>query len=437
LYSIKAIFLVIWQYQLKRRTLYIIILIVSVLGLFAVQYQYLNIGLNLAKVQFQKKVGLAAQEIKEDLINENQLTFLIGKAITLDDSYFTLSVDSVQDASRHFLNDFLTHRLTANGIDKDFSYRLFTKDSTDYLTAPLTYDKTEKVITYPVELEGYLPLLLNKNLILELQFKDLNNYFLFQLNGLTIPSLIFMIAIIFVIIWVLRSFYWQSSVITTTNDFINNLTHELKTPVFSIGLASKILQEKSSAEQKPLIELIQEQVNRLKIHIEKVLELSSLESKRKLLELHKMDFKPNLSKLCEQFQKLATLEDIHFEYHLKGEKYFLKAEPTHLENAVNNLLDNAKKYAEHPEIELTAEMKGNYLQIAIQDNGIGISPTEQELMFYKYYRISQGDTHKVKGYGLGLSYVKEIVKRHKGKIKVESELGKGTVIYLYLPLYGK
>ncbi len=421
---------------MKRRTFYIIILVVSVLGLFAVQYQYLNIGLNLAKVQFQKRVGIAAQEIKEDLITENQLTFLIGTAITMDDSYFALSVDSIQDASRHFLNDFLTHRLTTNGIDKDFSYRLFTKDSTDYLTSPITYKETEKFISYPVELEGYLPLLLKKNLILELRFKDLNNYFLFQLNGLTIPSLIFMIAIIFVIIWVLRSFYWQRSVITTTNEFINNLTHELKTPVFSIGLASKILQEKGTEEQRPLIELIQEQTNRLKIHIEKVLELSSLESKRKLFELQKIDFKPNLEVLCKQFQKQATLEDIPFQYKLTGERFILKAESIHLENAINNLLDNAKKYAEYPVIELTAEIKGNYLVVGIKDNGIGISPAEQQLMFKKYYRISQGDTHKVKGYGLGLSYVKEIIKRHKGKIKVESELGKGTVIYLYLPLYG-
>lgn len=422
---------------MKRRTFYIIILIVSVLGLFAVQYQYLNIGINLAKVQFQKKVGLAAQEIKEDLITENQLTFLIGKAITLDDSYFTLSVDSVQDASRHFLNDFITHRLTENGIDKDFSYRLFTKDSTDYLTAPLTYKETEKIISFPVELEGYLPQLLQKNLILELQFKDLNNYFLFQLNGLTIPSLIFMIAIIFVIVWVWRSFYWQHNVITTTNEFINNLTHELKTPVFSIGLASKILQEKGTADQQPLVEVIQEQTQRLKIHIEKVLELSSMESNRKLFTLQKIDFKPHLKLLCEQFQKLATLEDIPFQYELTGEEFRIKAETNHLENAINNLLDNAKKYAEHPEIELTAAIKGHYLIIAVKDNGMGISPAEQQRMFQKYYRVSQGEVHKVKGYGLGLSYVKEIVKRHQGKIKVESELGKGTVIYLYLPVYGK
>lgn len=421
---------------MKKRKLYIIILVVSVLGLFAVQYQYLNIGLNLAKIQFQRKIGLAAQEIKEDIRSENQLTFLVGQAITMDNSYFALSIDSIQDASRHFLNDFLTHRLTENGIDKDFSYRLFTRDSTDYLTAPDVYDLDEKIISYPIELEGYLPKLLNKGLILELQFKDLNNYFLFQLNGLTIPSLVFMVAIIFMIFWVLRSFYWQSTVITTTNDFINNLTHELKTPVFSIGLASKILEEKATEEQKPIISLIQDQTNRLKNHIEKVLELSSLESKRKLFELKPIDFKKNLEELCEQFQRIALLDKSDFQYELLGEIFSIKAEPAHLENAINNLLDNAKKYSEKPEIFLKAEVVNNELVVSVKDNGIGLSPDQKELMFQKYFRASQGDSYKVKGYGLGLSYVKEIVKRHKGKIKVESELGHGTVIYLYIPLYG-
>ena len=96
---------------MNKRKLYIAVLVVSVVGLFVVQYQYLNIGLNLAKVQFQRNIGQAAQIIKEGLSTQNQLTFLIGQAITLDERYFTLSMDSIQDASRHFLNDFITYRL--------------------------------------------------------------------------------------------------------------------------------------------------------------------------------------------------------------------------------------------------------------------------------------------------------------------------------------
>lgn len=422
-------------FSLKKRRIYIIILVVSVLGLFAIQYRFLNIGINLAKVQFQKKIGTAAQLIKEDLVTENQLTFLVGQAITLDDHYFTLSMDSIQDASRHFLNDFITHRLTENGIDKDFSYRLFTKDSTDYLTSPVTYPDRKDLITYPIELEGYLPQLLKTNLVLELQFKDLNNYFLFQLNSLTIPSLLFLIAIIAVIIWVLRSFYWQRNVITTTNEFINNLTHELKTPVFSIGLATKILEKQNEGKQSEVITLLKEQTERLKILIDKVLELGSLESRKQVMTLTEVDFHDTISNLCSQFQTIAELEGFIFTSQIADTPFRIKAEESHLENAINNLLDNAKKYSDNPKISLIAKKENNYLSIKITDNGIGLSQREKERIFEKYYRVTQGDTHKVQGHGLGLSYVKEIIKRHKGKIVVASEPSNGTQITLLIPLY--
>ncbi len=421
---------------MKKRTFYIVILVISVLGLFAIQYRFLNIGINLAKVQFQRKIGFAAQEIKEDLVTQNQLTFLIGQAITMDDSYFSLSMDSIQDASRHFLNDFITHRLTENGINKEFTYRLFTKDSTDYLSSPQTYEDQENLITYPIELEGYLPQLLRKNLILELQFKDLNSYFLFQLNGLTIPSLIFMIAIIVVIVWVLRSFYWQRNIITTTNEFINNLTHELKTPVFSIGLATKILEKQTEDKESEVISLLKEQTNRLKSLIDKVLELGSLESRKHVIELQPLDFHPNLLKLVQQFRTVAEVEGFQFNHSIQEGPFMIKAEASHLENAILNLLDNAKKYSDEPNVYLNAVKENGYLRIQVEDNGIGLSAKDQDMIFEKYYRVHKGDTHKVKGHGLGLSYVKEVVKRHKGKIRVMSEIGKGTTITLEIPLNG-
>ena len=115
---------------------YIIIFIISVIGLAFIQYQYLKVGLNLAKVQFNSKAGQAVQAIKQDLSHQNELTFLMEQAITKDSSYFKMSVDSIQDASRYFLNDFLVDRLMQSGIKSEFNYRLFKNDSTVYLTSP-------------------------------------------------------------------------------------------------------------------------------------------------------------------------------------------------------------------------------------------------------------------------------------------------------------
>src|SRR5690606_11679805 len=114
----------------------------------------------------------------------------------------------------------------------------------------------DRLAAFPIVLQGYLPDLVENRLILELQFRDLSTYFLFQLNGLTLPSLLFLAGIVAVIIWVLRTYYWQRNLITHTNEFINNLTHELKTPVFSIGRASKILDESATETQKPVIKII-------------------------------------------------------------------------------------------------------------------------------------------------------------------------------------
>ncbi|AVR46252.1 two-component sensor histidine kinase [Christiangramia fulva] len=418
---------------MKRRNIYIAIFIISVLGLFVVQYQYLRIGLNLARVQFDKKIASAGVGIKEELATENQLSFLVAQAITKD-NYFKLSKDSVQDASRYFLNDFIRQQLSENGINTDFSYRLYTRDTLDYLQSPHPFDEDSSLINYPFSLEGYLPTVIEKPLILELQFNDLNSYFISQLNGLTVPSLLFILAIILVVVWILRSFYWQSNVITTTNEFINNLTHELKTPVFSVGLATKILEESVQEKQKPIVAMIRQQVEKLKRHIDQVLELGNLESRKKLFELKEINLRPLLKEWCDYYREISEVEKTSFQCEIEERDFMVMAAANHLENAIANLIDNARKYSDVPEIKLKAVKEGKNLIISVADNGIGIDKKEKQHIFKKYYRISNGDVHKVKGYGLGLSYVKEIIKRHKGKIKIESETGKGTTVFIILPL---
>ena len=426
---------------MRGKNFYIIVLVVfvvSAIGLSIVQYQYLKIGLNLAKVQFNQKIGLAVNEIKEGLHQSNELTFLVGKSLTKDDSFFKLSMDSVKDASSYFMNDFLRDKLLQQGIKTDFTYILYAKDSTDYLRSPNTYNKEDSLLKYPIELSGYLPVQVKKRLILELQFKNLNKYFLFQLNGLTIPSLLFIIAIIFVIIWVLKSFYWQKKMITITNEFINNLTHELKTPVFSIGLATKILQEKSIDKNKELVNMIRTQVDKLKNQIEKVLELASLEGKKNFVEKKINDFKPDILNLIKDFEQLTSLEGIEFISEVRGDAYILKCNSYHLEIAINSLLENAKKYTkENVKIILLVYKEDNKLIVSVKDNGIGISDADKKMVFDKYFRVSSGDIHKVKGYGLGLNYVQRIIKLHKGRIKVKSEIGQGSEFIISLPLYKK
>ncbi len=417
---------------MNRKYLYIALFVVSVLGLFVIQYQYLRISLNLAKVQFDRKVAEAGTHMQEELQTQNQLTFLIAQGLTQSTQYFKLSSDSLTDASRHFLDDFVTQQLNEQGIEVAHSYRLFTRDSTFYLKAPREFPLEEDINAYTYELDGYLPQVLGQNVFLELQFVALNRYFLFQLNGLILPGLIFSIVIILVVIWVLRSFYWQRKIITTTNEFINNLTHELKTPVFAIGIATKLLQKDASEAQEPIITSIRQQTERLKLHIDKVLDLARLESRKKYFNLTRIDFHPVLIDLCEAFKTTSELESVSFDFSIEEGSFQIQAEPLHLENAIHNVLDNARKYGEGSAITLKAYTNKRQLLIEISDQGPGIPPSEAKKVFQKYYRSTSQTS--IPGYGLGLSYVKEVIKKHKGTLHLQSEVTKGTTVTLKIPI---
>src|SRR5690606_13507731 len=172
---------------------------------------------------------------------------------------------------------------------------------------------------------------------------------------------------------------------------INNLTHELKTPVFPIGLASKILEERVAKDKKPVVAMIRKETRRLGEHIDKVLELSSLESGRKIMQMVEFDFRPKLLDICRDHALLAGHEKFDFDFDLQEGTYFIKGEAFHLENVVGNLLENARKYSDDPVIRLRATKENGRLTLAISDNGQGIAKKNLKKIFQKYYRVKNGD----------------------------------------------
>lgn len=418
-----------------KKHLYIVLFIIAILGLSFIQYQYFRIGLNLASVQFNQKMGEAVKEIKQGLYQRNDLTYLVGTVMAENEANFLLSMDSVQDASNYFMDEFLKQKLLQNGVKAEYSYSLYDQDSTRFLTSEESFSKKDKILSYPVVLDGYLPGLINKRVTLELQFINVNRYFLSQLNGLTIPSIIFLIVIIVVILWVYRAFYLQNNLIMTTNEFINNLTHELKTPVFSIGVASKILEEKGHRDSKELVGIIRAQVEKLKTQIEKVLELGNIEEKKGFVKHVELDVKPILDHVTQSFTQQARLNDFAFKSTIQGDSFMILGDAYHLENAISSLIENAIKYSgDQIDIEILAVEKAGKLWISVVDKGVGINQEDMKRIFEKYYRVVDGDLHNVKGHGLGLHYVKRIVHLHKGKIKVESKTGSGSTFSIILPL---
>ena len=222
-------------------------------------------------------------------------------------------------------------------------------------------------------------------------------------------------------------------------DFINNMTHELKTPISTIGLSSQVLLNKDITKDPERIhryaQIIKAENNRLENQVERVLQLAKLDKGEITLKKENFNLKELIIDSVEVFRISAAQNDGTIAASFDLENNNILADKVHLTNIIHNLLDNANKYSpENPVIEVKTYTSNSGITVSISDNGKGMSKEQQKLIFDKFYRIPTGSVHDVKGFGLGLYYVKKIIKQHGGKIAVESELNKGSKFTFWLPV---
>ena len=221
-------------------------------------------------------------------------------------------------------------------------------------------------------------------------------------------------------------------------DFINNMTHEFKTPLTSIQLSSDYLSKQpiiqGDERLKRYTELIRSQYQRLNTQVEKLLNVARLESNEFKLKRERINIHQLLDEVLETKGAESGIEGRVFNRHFEASHADIEGDRTHLGSVVSNLIDNAVKYSNPDQpIDLqTSNAHGNII-ISIVDRGIGIAPAHQKHLFKKFYRVPSGNVHDIKGFGLGLHYVKRILQMHKGDIKVESELGKGSTFTFHIP----
>lgn len=265
--------------------------------------------------------------------------------------------------------------------------------------------------------------------------------FLLRKIWLTMASSgLLVVVIVFSFGYSIHTILRQKKLSEMKSDFINNMTHELKTPIATISLACEAL---SDAEISSLagirdkyLRVIGEENKRLGEQVERVLQMAAMDKNDVELKLQVLDASEVLHMAVEKTMMQVEKRggSIHFIDHLKGEK--LMADLTHLTNIWLNLLDNANKYSpETPSITVRAFVQKEYLVVSVQDRGIGMSKEALQHIFQKFYRVPTGNIHNVKGFGLGLAYVKHMVDLHHGQIQVESEPGKGSKFTVILPLH--
>ena len=331
----------------------------------------------------------------------------------------------------------LNAELMNNGIKIPYHFKVLTQDGREVYRCS-EYSEEGEEYTYLQVLFRNDPQ--SKMGVLKVHFPDINSY-IFSSVRFMIPAVIFTIVLLITFIFTIFVIFRQKRYSEIKNDFINNMTHELKTPIASISLASQMLNDesvnKTPAMMKHLGTVINDETKRLRFLVEKVLQMSMFDRKKAVFKKKELD-------LNEMVESVANSFTLRVE-HTGGKIYTdigaidsaIYVDEVHFQNVINNLLDNAVKYRKPDQpidIYLRTWNDKDSLYLSVRDTGMGIKKDNLKKVFDKFYRVHTGNVHDVKGFGLGLAYVKNIVDLHSGEIKVDSEYGKGTTFTIKLPI---
>jgi len=279
----------------------------------------------------------------------------------------------------------------------------------------------------------------NKNgWILKLKFPEKEDFIIAEMRAPFITCVI-LIIIVLVLFWrTTISLITEKRIAEHTTDFLNNMTHEFKTPLTNISLAGKMIAKDSASKNEEKIKhyssIILEENEKLRLQVEQVLSMTALERGEIPIQKTELDFHQLINDCLKSINIQIENKQGDLSLNLNANNIVVMGDKTHLANALSNLIDNAIKYSSKtPELSIQTTNKEQYLIITISDKGIGIEKQYQKQVFGKYFRVPTGNVHDIKGFGLGLAYVKKIIELHDGTIELESELGHGTTFKITLP----
>ncbi len=340
--------------------------------------------------------------------------------------------------TKEALDTIIRLELLRKGIITKFEYRVCNEqDSTVYKSKK--YSKHIKGLFLKDQL--FPNDFFARRFFLNIYFPNQQSYILSSIGVMAVSTLLLTLIIIFSFSTTILIIFRQKRLSEIKSDFVSNMTHELKTPISTISLAAQMLNDKSiPVERKNLGYLggvIADESKRLGLQVEKVLQMAIFEKTKLKLKLKDIDLHLIIEKVVSNFSIQIDNAGGKLKCELLASDSICFADEIHITNVINNLLDNALKYRNGtPNIILTTQTATNGIIIAVKDNGIGISHDNLKRIFDQFYRVPTGNIHNVKGFGLGLSYVKKITETHGGKIWVDSKIGEGSVFSIYLPKAG-
>ncbi len=411
---------------MRRNTIrYVIVLATfSIVGILITQIYWVRKAFDIKEKQFNQSIQIALRNVAEQIAQINEVALNPKPVLRMTSDYYVVNVNTSIDTK--LLEYYLKIEFTKANIDIAYEYGIY-----DCSTNQMVYGNY--VSQYPQEKatkKSNFPTWNEYTYYFGIRFPTKTTYLASEMEVWWFSSVMLLVVIIFFgyTLWVILK---QKRLSEIQRDFINNMTHEFKTPISTIAISADLI-TKPQILQKPdyiikYANVIKAQNIRLKNQIEKVLQMALLEKTKVQLNLEKINILTLVEEVVANFnlnQNVEISTDWAFE---NEEQSIIEADRVHFTNIIYNLLDNAVKYVEgEPKIHISGKYLSKKIVLDIQDNGIGISKEHQKRIFEKFYRVPTGNVHNVKGFGLGLNYVGQIIKAHKWEIKVKSELGKGT-----------
>ncbi len=413
----------------------IVLITLSVLGTMFIQMQWIRNAVLLKQDQYVRDVDNSLISVRD----QTYQTFLARRKLTSAPAALKDFALQTVFTSQIFTNEemlkMVDQALKQNNIKQPFEYCI-----TDFLGNPVlstpgfrseyfTQSHTYR-LTPPESLLSE---------VLHIYIHEPNHYIISQMGWMVVASIVFTCIIISAFALTIRTMFRQKKLSEVKSDFINNMTHEFKTPLATISLAVDALNNERVIHDEEKIRyysgIIKDENKRMNKQVEKILQAARIERQDVKLHLQDLDAHEIIRKVTENFALQIEESNGELVLDLAAQRFWIHADEVHFNNIIFNLLDNAIKYSqEHPRIVVATESNAQSLIIRIQDNGIGMNRETQIRIFEKFYRAHTGNLHNVKGFGLGLSYVKTMVEAHEGKIRVESALGKGSTFIITLPL---
>jgi signal transduction histidine kinase len=474
----------------KRKTIIIlaVFMMLSFIGLLGVQLQYSIELFHITESDFDESVKRSLYQVNK-IMEEEEMLFYINEAyakesadIKLDsDTFPLLSIESLSDKQQRAVKESIARRkvmftelamrwfneaprkslrdridvahveellkkeLLNNAVETPFRI-VFIDFEGDAFSSDSLFAMSDSLINT----KGYYSQMLytsdyNQRVnFMRVWFPEKRRYILQSIAPINLFSVVSILMLFSVLVSAIVLMVRQRRLSESKTDFMHNLTHELKTPISSISLASQMLSDDSVAKsdkmRKHLTSVISDETKRLSFQVEKVLQISLLENESSIMNFKPVDINQMVASVVENFEIKVMESKGSIESMLEAERCVAEVDELHFSNIVYNLLDNAVKYAkDNQPIRLKVRTwnkseRKNTISLSIEDNGIGIPSDQLSKVFEKFHRVPTGNIHKVRGFGLGLAYVKKMVIRHKGYITVESTPSVGTKFEITIPL---